>query len=151
MPPFQQVSSSNFCPASAVIVMWKRLGATTAQLRSGRPDKLTEWDCRVLKRVVLKNRLSSVATLTTAYNDILDNSVIPTLWQQFGEGPFLFQLDNAHVHKASLYRNGLLRFVWKNLTGLHRALTSTLSNTFGMNWNTDCKPGLISQHQCRPH
>ena len=47
MPPFQQVSSSNFCPA----VKWKRLGATTAQLRSGSPHQLTERDCRVLKRV----------------------------------------------------------------------------------------------------
>jgi hypothetical protein len=32
--------------------------------------------------------------------DILDNSVLPTLWQQFGEGPFLFQHDSVSMHKA---------------------------------------------------
>ena len=37
---------------------------------------------------------------TTAYNDILHNSVLPNLWQQFWEGPFLFQHDNAPVHKV---------------------------------------------------
>jgi hypothetical protein len=26
--------------------------------------------------------------------------VLPTLWQQFGEDPFLFQHDNAPMHKA---------------------------------------------------
>ena len=36
----------------------------------------------------------------TAYNDILDESVIPTLWQQFVEGPFPFQHVNALMHKA---------------------------------------------------
>ena len=35
----------------------------------------------------------------TAYNGILNDPVLPTLWQQFEEGPFLFQHDNAPVHK----------------------------------------------------
>ena len=87
--------------------------------------------------ISVKGNLNAIA-----YNDILDDSVLPTLWQQFGKGPMLFHHDNAPVHKARS------RSVWKNLTGLHRALISTPSNTFGMNWNTDCKPGLIAQHQC---
>ena len=36
----------------------------------------------------------------SAYQDILDNAMLPTLWEQFGEGPFLFQHDCAPVHKA---------------------------------------------------
>jgi hypothetical protein len=36
----------------------------------------------------------------TAYNQILHDFVLPTLWQQFGEGKFLFQHDNAPLHKA---------------------------------------------------
>uniref|UniRef100_A0A8C7RVY3 Uncharacterized protein n=1 Tax=Oncorhynchus mykiss TaxID=8022 RepID=A0A8C7RVY3_ONCMY len=35
------------------------------------------------------------------------------------------------------------RSVWKDLTGLQRALTSTPSHTFGMNWNTDCEPTSV--------
>ena len=82
----------------------------------------------------------------TAY--ILEDSVLPTLWQQFGEGSLLFQHDNAPVHKARSIQKCLSRLVWKNLTGLQRALTSTPLNTFRMNWNGDCEPGLIVQHQC---
>ena len=52
---------------SAVIVKWKHLVARTAQPRSGRPHKLTERDRRVLKRIVCKNRLPSVATLTIKF------------------------------------------------------------------------------------
>ena len=36
----------------------------------------------------------------TADTAILDDSVLPTLWLKFVEGPFLFQHDNAQVHKA---------------------------------------------------
>jgi hypothetical protein len=38
----------------------------------------------------------------TAYKGILDDSVLPTLWKQFEEGPFLFQHDNAPVLTNSL-------------------------------------------------
>ena len=39
----------------------------------------------------------------SSYQIILDNSMLRTLWKQFGEGPFLFQHDCApqsKVHKG---------------------------------------------------
>jgi glutathionylspermidine synthase len=55
----------------------------------------------------------------SAYNSILDNSVLPTLWQQFEEGPFLFQHDNAPVHKKRCIQKWFVD-IGVNLTGLHR-------------------------------
>lgn len=44
---------------------------------------------------------------TEAYNDILD-LIFLTLWQQFGEGPFLFQHYNTLTPKRGPQRNGFL-------------------------------------------
>jgi hypothetical protein len=57
MSLFQQASLSNVPsrPATAVIVKWKRLGATMAQRRNGKPLKLTE------------HCLLSIAILTTEF------------------------------------------------------------------------------------
>ena len=82
IPPFQQVNSSNFCllelprtTVSAVIVKWKRLGATTAQPRSVRPHNLTERDSRVLKHEARTNHLLSVTTLTTEFQTASGSNV----------------------------------------------------------------------------
>uniref|UniRef100_A0A673Z715 Cytoskeleton associated protein 5 n=1 Tax=Salmo trutta TaxID=8032 RepID=A0A673Z715_SALTR len=56
------LAGQKFDELSAAVVKWKRLGATTAQPQSGGPHKLTERGC-----CSGKNRLSSVATLTTEF------------------------------------------------------------------------------------
>ena len=45
----------------------------------------------------------------TAYNGILDNSVLLALWQHFGEGPFLFQHDNAPILKSEVHTEMVCR------------------------------------------
>ena len=63
MPPFQQVSWSNFCPARAAPVNCKCCYCEVETSRSNNGSaakwshKLTERDRQVLKRVVCKNRL----------------------------------------------------------------------------------------------
>ncbi|GFT57229.1 transposable element Tc1 transposase [Trichonephila clavipes] len=36
------------------------------------------------------------------YVDILDYTALPTLWQYFGGGPFLFQQDDCSIHTSRL-------------------------------------------------
>ena len=44
------------------------------------------------------------------YQELLDNSMLPTLWEQFGDGPFLFQHDCAPVHKARSIKTWMRKF-----------------------------------------
>lgn len=73
-------------------------------------------------------------------NNILDNIVLPTLCQQFGESPSTWQCPCAHsgVHKEMLF------WIWCGRTGLDWALTSNLFNAFG-NWTGNSNPGLIAE------
>lgn len=60
-------------------------------------------------------------------------------------GPLLFQHDASTVQRVRYgkkRKKGFPSLVWKNLTGPHRALTPSPSNTFGTKWKAD--RGLIT-------
>ncbi|KAK3548195.1 hypothetical protein QTP70_005173 [Hemibagrus guttatus] len=46
----------------------------------------------------------------SAYQDILDNFMLPTLWEQFGNDPFLFQHDCTPVTKARSIKTWMSEF-----------------------------------------
>ena len=83
--------------------------------------------------------------LSSAYNDILDESVLPTLWQQFAEGLFLIPHDNAHVHIARSMHKWFAEIAVEELDWPEQ---SPVLDPIEMNSNADCEPGLVAQHQC---
>ena len=51
----------------------------------------------------------------SAYQEILDNFMLPTLKKQFGDGPFLFQHDCAPVHKTRSIKTWMSQFLVEEL------------------------------------
>lgn len=66
----------------------------------------------------------------------LDNRVLTTLWQQFG--------DSGPVHKAQVHTEIVLSLVQKSLTSPDLKLIQHLRDEL----NTKCDPGLVAHHQC---
>ena len=57
----------------------------------------------------------------SAYQEMLDNSMLPTLWEPFGDGPLLFQHDCEPVHKAKSIRTRMREFVQASQVHPHQS------------------------------
>ena len=71
--------------------------------------------------------------------------MLPLLQQQFGEVPIILQHDSTSMHEARVIKtDGEVDVIYyigfPSLTDLHGALTSTPSNTPGMNCSVTVRP-----------
>lgn len=83
----------------------------------------------------------------TTCNYILHNNVLPAL-ESFGKGLSSFKMSVSPCTKPGPQRVVFQSLVLKNWTGLHRALISTPSNTFGVIWDNDYCPISAWPHWC---
>ena len=96
----------------------ERLNLGLADARRTLPAWIHSADCKVWWRrnnglgMFFMVRIGSLVLVkgnlnVTAYNDSLDGSVLPTLWQQFGKGTFRFQVAwksmSSALYFAQLY------------------------------------------------
>ena len=79
---------------------------------------------------------------TTANKDILYRFRLPTLWEQFMQGPLLIQHECATVHKARPIKTWYDNFGVKENQGPSQSTFLNPISRFGMNFNICCKPDL---------
>lgn len=85
---YRQISSLLSIPLStthSIISHWKKFGTTKNLPRSGRPRKLLQRDIRVVKRIVKKNRFSTLKVLSNhvkGSNIDISKRTLEELWRQ---------------------------------------------------------------------
>ncbi|KAK3539702.1 hypothetical protein QTP70_012033 [Hemibagrus guttatus] len=101
-------------------------GLETVSMRKRQESELEVAELKMLRGwacplVPVKGTLNA-----SAYQDILDNFMLPTLWEQFGDDPFLFQHYCAPVHKKEPTPGVSLEHILKHLleTIIHQQAAS---------------------------
>lgn len=89
--------------------------------------------------------VSSEGYFNVAVNkNILHNCALLTWGNSLWKALFCSSMAVSLRIKLAPWRHGLMSFVWRYLSGLHRTLTSL--NTFGMNWKADDDPDPLVPH-----
>lgn len=75
----------------------------------------------------------------SAYQSILENVMLPTLWEQFGNGFFLSQHDSA---QSEVHQHWMREFGVEELPGL--VLISTFRMNYSRDWARPSHPPSVS-------
>ncbi|KAK3508756.1 hypothetical protein QTP70_004235 [Hemibagrus guttatus] len=109
LTPLQSILSSP-SRASFLSESHSSLGSERGSLVPAPEDEDTEQG-RTSLWVGLSPLVPVKGTLNASvYQDILNNFMLPALWEQFGDDPFLFQHDCTPVHKAMSIKTWMSEF-----------------------------------------